>query len=91
MRRRADASRTKSRFACVPAALYCWSMFSELQELVSATIRPGVDVNRNADTVQGLNMYDVRRKCDKSKDKDGPVSRVEFERFATGEPVALVA
>ncbi|GFZ51462.1 carboxypeptidase C [Saitozyma sp. JCM 24511] len=51
--------RTKSRFACVPAALYCWSMFSELQEL-------------------GLNMYDVRRKCDKSKDKDGPLCYKEM-------------
>jgi hypothetical protein len=27
-------SRTNSRFACVPAALYCWSLFSELQNLV---------------------------------------------------------
>jgi hypothetical protein len=50
-----------------------------------------VDVNHDADTVQGLNMYDVRRKCDKSKDKDGPVSQFESERFATGEPMDLVA
>ncbi|WVQ81660.1 hypothetical protein IAT38_003785 [Cryptococcus sp. DSM 104549] len=46
--------RTNSRFTCVPAALYCWSMFNDLQQL-------------------GLNMYDVRRKCDKSEDADGPL------------------
>ncbi|WVR09210.1 hypothetical protein IAU60_006272 [Kwoniella sp. DSM 27419] len=46
--------KTNSKFSCVPAALYCWSIFNELQNL-------------------GLNMYDVRRKCDKSKDADGPL------------------
>ncbi|KAI9636529.1 Alpha/Beta hydrolase protein [Dioszegia hungarica] len=49
-----SCQKTGSRFSCVPAALYCWSLFNSLQEL-------------------GLNMYDVRRKCDKSKDKDGPL------------------
>ncbi|OCF31325.1 cathepsin A (carboxypeptidase C) [Kwoniella heveanensis BCC8398] len=44
--------RTNSKFACVPAALYCWSLFNDMQQL-------------------GLNMYDVRRTCDKSPDKDG--------------------
>jgi hypothetical protein len=51
----------------------------------------GVDVNHDADTVKGLNMYDVRRQCDKSKDKDGPVSQVDFERFATNDLMVLVA
>ncbi|XAO25236.1 hypothetical protein I312_104051 [Cryptococcus bacillisporus CA1280] len=46
--------KTNSRFTCVPAALYCWSMFNELQDL-------------------GLNMYDVRKTCDKSPEKDGPL------------------
>jgi cathepsin A (carboxypeptidase C) len=47
--------RSGSRFACVPANLYCFSgLFGGLQDL-------------------GLNMYDVRKKCDKSEDKDGPV------------------
>ncbi|EIW66926.1 cathepsin A (carboxypeptidase C) [Tremella mesenterica] len=47
--------RTNSRFACVPAGIYCYSaIFGDLQDL-------------------GLNMYDVRRKCDKSKDADGPL------------------
>jgi len=48
-------SRSGSRFACVPANIYCFSgVFGDLQGL-------------------GLNMYDVRKKCDKSEDKDGPV------------------
>lgn len=47
--------RSGSRFACVPANIYCFSgVFGDLQGL-------------------GLNMYDVRKKCDKSEDKDGPV------------------
>ena len=49
-------NRSGSRFACVPANIYCFSgVFGDLQGL-------------------GLNMYDVRKKCDKSEDKDGPVS-----------------
>jgi hypothetical protein len=50
-------ARSGSRFACVPANLYCYSgVFGGLQDL-------------------GLNMYDVRKKCDKAEDKDGPVSQ----------------
>lgn len=50
-----DGARSGSRFACVPANLYCYSgVFGGLQDL-------------------GLNMYDVRKKCDKAADKDGPV------------------
>lgn len=26
----------------------------------------------------GLNMYDVRKKCDRAADKDGPVSRKSY-------------
>ncbi|WWC91365.1 uncharacterized protein L201_006308 [Kwoniella dendrophila CBS 6074] len=55
----AGCYRTNSKFACVPAALYCWSLFNEMQQL-------------------GLNMYDVRRTCDKSKDKDGPLCYKEM-------------
>jgi cathepsin A (carboxypeptidase C) len=51
-------NRSGSRFACVPANLYCYSgVFGGLQEL-------------------GLNMYDVRKKCDKAEDKDGPVRQI---------------
>lgn len=28
---------------------------------------------KSSDVLQGLNMYDVRRSCNKDKDKDGPV------------------
>ncbi|ODN74761.1 hypothetical protein L202_07082 [Cryptococcus amylolentus CBS 6039] len=51
--------RTNSRFTCVPAALFCWSMFNDLQDL-------------------GLNMYDVRKTCDKSPEKDGPLCYKEM-------------
>nr|ODN88617.1 cathepsin A (carboxypeptidase C) [Cryptococcus depauperatus CBS 7841] len=51
--------RTNSRFTCVPAALYCWSMYGQLQDL-------------------GRNMYDVRRSCDKSPEKDGPLCYKEM-------------
>ncbi|WWC64204.1 uncharacterized protein I303_106812 [Kwoniella dejecticola CBS 10117] len=51
--------RTNSKFACVPAALYCWSLFNEMQQL-------------------GLNMYDVRKTCDKSPDKDGQLCYKEM-------------
>ncbi|KAL7421430.1 hypothetical protein Q5752_004316 [Cryptotrichosporon argae] len=54
-----------SRFACVPAALYCWSgIFGDLQEL-------------------GLNLYDVRRTCDKSPDKDGQLCYREMQWMET--------
>ncbi|KAK6904545.1 hypothetical protein I203_105360 [Kwoniella mangroviensis CBS 8507] len=56
--------KTNSKFACVPAALYCWSLFNEMQQL-------------------GLNMYDVRRKCDKSKDADGPLCYKEMSWMET--------
>ncbi|KAK4685115.1 cathepsin A (carboxypeptidase C), partial [Tremellales sp. Uapishka_1] len=56
----AGCYKTGSRFACVPAGLYCWSsIYGDLQNL-------------------GLNMYDVRRTCDKSKDKDGPLCYKEM-------------
>lgn len=61
-RRGAIDIRSGSRFACVPANLYCYSgVFGGLQDL-------------------GLNMYDVRKKCDKAADKDGPVSRTCVSR-----------
>lgn len=53
-------NRSGSRFACVPANIYCFSgVFGDLQGL-------------------GLNMYDVRKKCDKSEDKDGPVGLFSY-------------
>jgi cathepsin A (carboxypeptidase C) len=50
----ASCQRTNSRFACVPAGLYCWQLFNDIQQL-------------------GVNVYDVRRKCNRDKDADGPV------------------
>lgn len=42
--------KTDSRFACVPASLFCWgSLYGPAQET-------------------GVNLYDVRRKCDRAKD-----------------------
>jgi len=56
----AGCYKSGSRFACVPANLYCFSgVFGGLQEL-------------------GLNMYDVRKKCDKAEDKDGPLCYKEM-------------
>lgn len=53
----AQCQRTNSRFACVPAGLYCWQLFNDIQNL-------------------GVNVYDVRRKCNRDKNADGPVSRL---------------
>jgi hypothetical protein len=45
-------------------------MFGDFQNLVRYL---SVNCKRQLRNHQGLNIYDVRRKCDKSEDKDGPV------------------
>jgi cathepsin A (carboxypeptidase C) len=68
-----------SRFTCVPAALYCnTQLFGPLQRsdpiLLWAT---AAGLTSSAET--GLNLYDVRKTCDRSKDKDGPLCYKQME------------
>jgi cathepsin A (carboxypeptidase C) len=57
-----------TRFACVPAGLYCNSQIIGPLQCESAELWQEISSNRNS--VLGLNIYDVRMKCDRSKDGD---------------------
>jgi cathepsin A (carboxypeptidase C) len=70
-----------SKFTCVPAVLYCNSqLFGPLMRMLpfnSQTWSPLTDLMFNY-TETGLNPYDVRKKCDRSKDGDLCYKQMEW-------------
>jgi cathepsin A (carboxypeptidase C) len=56
-----------SRFSCVPAALYCNSqLYGPLQRMWLLVCTRKVELTWSTET--GLNLYDVRKTCDRQKD-----------------------
>lgn len=60
-----------SKLACVPAALYCNSMYGPFMRMLIYFV--STSSLKKLFKELGLNPYDVRKPCDRSKDKDGPL------------------
>ena len=72
-----------TRFVCSNAEKYCWNNFIayfESKRVVPSWYIGNVQLTNQPCCVEfPINMYDVRKSCDRSPDKDGPLCYKEME------------